>query len=229
MVLITSSGGVPRSSVIIENWLTSVKIERDISVRRPEKFSSLLAPEAWLTILSREQWLALQHLGKDTADTPDIHYREGATRIRKKSTNKTSLPQLSRASYLQRRISAKSTWFLGHGSTGLIRSQSSEDPEFSPIQNRRSTRNNLLAWWPALREKGTVDMIKWLNVPWDRSSRSQECCLVSTTEEYNKFSIPCTIEDQSGQSCIAYQVAMDNSSRMHVFETALLDKQQKDN
>lgn len=59
----TSSGGVPNNSVIIENWLTSGdKMNKSINawVRR------------WRTILSWEKGLPFQHLCKNTSGTPDI-------------------------------------------------------------------------------------------------------------------------------------------------------------
>ena len=65
MVAMTSSGGVPSSSVMIENWWTSIAR----TVRH-----TFVTPSFELTIFSWEQGLALEHLGKDAAGTPDVHY-----------------------------------------------------------------------------------------------------------------------------------------------------------
>jgi hypothetical protein len=59
MVWMTSSGGVPSSSVMMENWLTS-----GVSV--------VSHHTAALTVLAREKRLALEHLGKDTSRAPDV-------------------------------------------------------------------------------------------------------------------------------------------------------------
>ena len=63
MVSITSSGGVPRSSVIIENWFTSVRtalreLEQSCAARR--------------TILSGKEGLALKHLSENASRAPDV-------------------------------------------------------------------------------------------------------------------------------------------------------------
>ena len=63
MVSITSSGGVPSSSVIIENWFTSMVttlrgVEQSWAARR--------------TILSRKEGLALEHLGENTSRAPNV-------------------------------------------------------------------------------------------------------------------------------------------------------------
>lgn len=70
MVAITSSGGVPKSSVMIENWWTSVAGHRLGSVDFHIGTSMFLL----LTIFSWEQWISLQHFGKDTTSTPYIDY-----------------------------------------------------------------------------------------------------------------------------------------------------------
>lgn len=84
IVLITSSGGVPRSSVMIENWFTSIKKvvkqkarELDVVPKHPAKQTHCLDDHSWLsparlTILSGEQRLTLQHLCENTSHTPDI-------------------------------------------------------------------------------------------------------------------------------------------------------------
>jgi hypothetical protein len=64
IVWITSSGGVPRSSVMIENWFTSARrAQRGASRRRGRKAR---------TVLAGEERLALEHLREDAADGPDV-------------------------------------------------------------------------------------------------------------------------------------------------------------
>lgn len=63
MVSITSSGGVPSSSVIIENWFTSTfttlrGVEQSWAARR--------------TILSRKEGLAFKHLGENASRAPNV-------------------------------------------------------------------------------------------------------------------------------------------------------------
>jgi hypothetical protein len=63
MVSITSSGGVPSSSVIIENWFTSTfttlrGVEQSWTARR--------------TILSRKEGLAFKHLGENASRAPNV-------------------------------------------------------------------------------------------------------------------------------------------------------------
>lgn len=62
MVSMTSSGGVPRSSVIIENWFTSTLRQSTEKKRKETR-----------TVLSREQRLPLQHLRKYATSTPDVN------------------------------------------------------------------------------------------------------------------------------------------------------------
>ena len=63
MVSITSSGGVPSSSVIIENWFTSVH-------RISDAGSDVLAVRR--TILSGEERLSLKHLGENAPCAPNV-------------------------------------------------------------------------------------------------------------------------------------------------------------
>jgi len=64
MVSITSSGGVPSSSVIIENWFTSR------FTKLSEAWNKALA--ARRTILSGKEGLALKHLGENASRAPNI-------------------------------------------------------------------------------------------------------------------------------------------------------------
>jgi hypothetical protein len=65
IVEITSSPGVPSSSVMMENWLTSIK-----QLKMSTRFIKLLRT---LTIFPREQWFAFEHLSEYATGTPDIH------------------------------------------------------------------------------------------------------------------------------------------------------------
>lgn len=75
IVWMTSSGGVPSNSVMMENWFTSASA-RTIRDQLPVLAPQLLirrSNELKLTILAREERPSLEHLRKDTASTPDIH------------------------------------------------------------------------------------------------------------------------------------------------------------
>ena len=65
MVSMTSSGGVPSSSVMIENWLTSVKPSIHSEMRIRKTIASR-------TVFPREQRLALEHLREYTARAPYV-------------------------------------------------------------------------------------------------------------------------------------------------------------
>lgn len=67
MVATKSSLGVPKSSVMMENWCTSGKL-RIRWLNPPLYFDNAI-----LTVLSWEQGLSFQHFSKDTASTPDIN------------------------------------------------------------------------------------------------------------------------------------------------------------
>jgi hypothetical protein len=64
IVSMTSSGGVPSSSVMMENWFTSGINELDLVSYRVKGKPTVFA---W------EERLSLQHLGEDAAGTPDIN------------------------------------------------------------------------------------------------------------------------------------------------------------
>lgn len=66
----TSSGGVPSSSVMIENWCTSAGGKNAV---KQEIFSLKAGHLETLTVFAWEQWLTLQHLGKYTPGTPNIN------------------------------------------------------------------------------------------------------------------------------------------------------------
>ena len=64
MVSITSSGGVPKSSVMMENWCTSVPHDH--------QHTHATSEERRRTVLAGEEWLALEHLCEDAARGPDV-------------------------------------------------------------------------------------------------------------------------------------------------------------
>lgn len=57
----TSSGGVPSSSVIMENWLTSINCVRGEN-----------GTVSVLTVFPGEQWFAFEHLREYTTCAPNV-------------------------------------------------------------------------------------------------------------------------------------------------------------